>query len=1007
MQTLLMLGLVAGSLSGFAQEPPIWERDFRRLDPAQWQWQDTAFEMVNGRLRVRVPTVPQKTQGTFGQDVPAVPADCYLQVLMGDMESSSATPWVGDARVRGKPLGTLLTGWNTFSLAHHAGRPLCLLFGQKGSPREATGPWVDYGRARIVKTPADGLVVSLVGKTDVARVGDRLLFTCYSSVPPTKPLVARVFLWPGFLDHRLTKSDRIELAGVQGNGMYTAEVEIDQDAVAFQSAGNKQRMMAMTTVNGVNSYYTLPFALDIQTANVLAPALAAAANMQVREDRQLWLDRTKGTNLALGRPVRLVPPPDYRLTTDPGDVHDLTDGKLSSNADDKLWFDRQAVGWYFGGGTSYLQVDLGQEEPVERLVIRCLGGTTGNFKFPAGFELFVSRDGKVYHAAAAMQKLMPNEAVQSDFRRYYFLEENGEKYQTRAYPFALNAQADARYILLKITGASDSIFTDELAILKAETKAADYNAAYRQPGLAIPMEGLIVRPRIAELALIRGIPAPQRFTINDMRSEAAKQEAASVVLEVPSGISVLGDHTPKTVQKGAARYRHYEFPAKKAGKKAPLIGPTLYLAVTKEDGLPAFIYGRSGGVDQFVTTLPIRVVALPEIPAFKRLHVSLSWMGETDSGAWPDFLNQWRKLGFNAVATFPRWWNPQAYEEHAKFVADARAAGYAVIMNDSCFHMMARRQPAGSEVYCQIPGKEHTMLCPSYRGDLYVKEMARVENCTRMSRPDYVFYDIECWHDAVTSAPQCTRCCEGWRQSGKSMPEFLFDCGTRQMADLKQAIRKGAAAAGIKTPLIGSYSREPLRPQYGIELFDRTYPDFLDMAQPSLYVAGRVRDVHDRIRGDHKLLKNKKIIPWLTAGTYGEFDSRKMEPMVLEALLNGAGGVTYYCFGDFTDSPLDFYYHAKALAELRPYEDLIVEGDVLEPKGSNRELTYSAIQRGGELLLLVGNYGNADPRTSYRIPFPAVSQVKDLRSGDLVGCATSSFTFEVPKGDIRLFYIKE
>jgi hypothetical protein len=131
-----------------------------------------------------------------------------------------------------------------------------------------------------------------------------------------------------------------------------------------------------------------------------------------------------------------------------------------------------------------------------------------------------------------------------------------------------------------------------------------------------------------------------------------------------------------------------------------------------------------------------------------------------------------------------------------------------------------------------------------------------------------------------------------------------------------------------------------------------------------------------------------------------------MEQMVLESLLNGAGGVTYYCFGDFTDSPLDFYYHAKALAELRPYEDLVVDGEVCEPKGSNADLTYSAVKRGGELLLLVGNYRNAEPRTSLQIPFQKVAQIKDLRSGERVESGPA-FTFDVPKGGIRLFYIKE
>ena len=40
-----------------------------------------------------------------------------------------------------------------------------------------------------------------------------------------------------------------------------------------------------------------------------------------------------------------MPPPDYHLTKDENDCLDLTDGKLTSRSDDKVWFDRKAVGY--------------------------------------------------------------------------------------------------------------------------------------------------------------------------------------------------------------------------------------------------------------------------------------------------------------------------------------------------------------------------------------------------------------------------------------------------------------------------------------------------------------------------------------------------------------------------------------------------------------------------------------------------------------------------------------
>src|SRR5690606_29901962 len=97
-----------------------------------------------------------------------------------------------------------------------------------------------------------------------------------------------------------------------------------------------------------------------------------------------------------------------------------------------------------------------------------------------------------------------------------------------------------------------------------------------------------------------------------------------------------------------------------------------------------------------------------------------------------------------------------------------------------------------------------------------------------------------------------------------------------------------------------------------------------DIAMPSLYVQGRSELVAERVRYDYDQMQNRQIIPWLTAGTYGEFDPKLIEPMVLESILNGSRGVTYFFFGDF--DPMDYYYHSKAIKALQPYENLLNSG---------------------------------------------------------------------------------
>ena len=721
-----------------------------------------------------------------------------------------------------------------------------------------------------------------------------------------------------------------------------------------------------------------------------------------KEMRDLWAQRTQGTNLALGKKCQLVPNTDYHLTKSDSDPYDLTDGKFASKSEERLWFYRGTVGWYEGLGHSFIKIDLENVEPVEKLVIRLLGGSTGNFKFPQRMAVHVSKDGKLYHEATSMQKLAPCESGQCDWKRYYYIEEDQHWGKAWTYPFELSVNAEARYIILEIKAETASIFSDEMAVIKAEKQSDDFNDAYNRPGLEMPMEGLLIRTRLPELAVMATLPAPQKLLVRDLRpDDVKKKDFGKLVLELPKGVKIINaaDFTSEEIDTGI----RYEYDLAK-GKGKP---PVFFLDAAEGVTGNASIYAVTSEGPQFKCVVPVKVVKPPVVKPFKRLHVSLSWMGEGDGRRWPDFLNNWRRLGFNVVSSFPRyWWNAASVKNGQEYVEAAHKAGYKVIMNDSSLHEMASRKKAGHEIYCTIPGNEtHTWLCPSYKGEFYQKELERVRRCVRNGKPEYVFYDIEIWHQAKQSSKKCTRCQEAIKASGKSQEEFLFDRGKEIMADLKEAVRLGAEDAGIPMPILGSYDRHALKPTFAIERWEDIYPASVDMAQPSLYVCGRAQDIHDCINKNHKILGNKMIIPWLTAGTYGEFDSFKIEQMVLEALLNGANGITYFQASDFYDTPMDFYYHAKALAEIQPYEDLVMDGAVTEINGSNTNLTYSMLLKDKEALLLVGNYKGASSATDLTLPFKP-QQVLDLREGKTLKAKGNVLSFDVPKDGIRLFYIK-
>lgn len=1004
--------ILAQTLGSARQEASMiyWQCDFSAFDQASWTWNNCHPGVAGNALRLQVQPNSPGNQATFQTTIPASPGDAFLQVWMGELENASAKPCVGKPNRKGVQYGCLFPGWNTFPMVQ-AGKDLPLELGQLGGGKEA-GPWVDYRLVRIVRQPIHGLTVTVLNKQPGAplEVGDQLLFQYFAENSLGNiDLPVDCFLYPQMVDYRLHANMQIMLndRGADGDRqandlIYSAVVTIDERTLQAMPEDQAVLMAAVKVVDNY-SYYSLPNELAVKTGNPIPKALIAAGNLQTRKDRQLWFDLTSGKNLALGKKLTLAPTPDYRLTKDDNDVYDLTDGELTTRSDDKVWFDRQSVGWYMGNGEAYLKLDLGKLEKIDRLVIRCLGGTVGNFQFPRSFQAYVSRDDDKYFLAREMQKLMPGESDQSDFIGQYYIEEQGSMYATRMYPFQLTLQAEARYLILKITGTSGSIFSDEMAVLEAEAPGPGFNAAYQNPGQVIPLEGLLVKPRLGTLDLIRGIPAPQAFAMLDLRPADSFGAAAELVLDLPPGVTVqYPEVASETIRLDGADYLRVTVPIEVKNKK--LSAPNLFLEVSPRcrGKLPAWSMARTNGVDHYRSRLPLQIVSLPPIPRFQRLHVSLSWMSEGYGMNWPNFFKQWEKLGFNTVSSFPRWWKVNDHQEQRDYVNAAHEHGYKVIMNDSAFHEMMRGHKEGSEIFCDIPDRQHKMLCPSYRGQFYDKEMERVARCVRTGVPDFVFYDIECWTRMNYSAALCRRCQEGMKKSGKSLEDFLLDCRVEHMRDLDAAVRRGAAEAGIPVPVQGDYARDFIRTS---EFFPLVYPQYINIAMPSLYVAGRAVDVHKRIRGNYRQMQVKQQIPWLSTGTYGEFEPFKVEQMVLEALLNGASGITYYCFRDFTDSPHDFYYHAKALAMLRPHEDLIMDGEVIEPTGANELMFYSAIKNNQEMLLLVGNYYKADENTTVALPWNKLASVTDLQTKKKVRAKTN-FNFKVPKGGFRLFHIK-
>lgn len=722
---------------------------------------------------------------------------------------------------------------------------------------------------------------------------------------------------------------------------------------------------------------------------------------------KLWSERTQGNILSRGKKLTWSIPTNYQLTQDDKDIFDLTDGKISSHSRGLIWFEKDTVGWFGGisdSGVNF-QIDLGEVKNVDRLVIRCLGGEVQKtLGFPKLFDIYVSKDGKNYYRTAMLQKLAESDREISDFKNNFYLAERGKAI---VYPFEFQINAEARYVAFTIASAAGGLFMDELAVMEGNPKKPGFNEAYKTEAKPFYTKGVLVRPKVNEFVLSRNIITPSFLSYCDMRAPGQKKAPMMLELDLPEGVTVIQPKAQKTEQYTAKN-------GQKRVKLTLMVTPrpwsgnmlnAIFFKVTKDipAGSKAYFTSYSEGVEPIRQEFPFRAIEIAPVPQLKRIHVSLAWMGDNDARKYPEFFEAWQTLGFNAVNGFPRYFDGADRDQRIAFFDEARKRGMKVVMTDSPIHAMPGKGKKGHEMNCLVDNI--VAVCPSYRGEFHKKECNRIMACVYKSKPDYVFFDIEAFYSSHVTAKSCSRCLEAMKTAGMtSMDAFTKKVVAEKLADFQAAVRRGAEEAGIKCPPIGLYGMGPGVENRSQPVLDwnQLCPRSIAISQPSLYIGERSWMIQERIRMTHKLMKNRNIIPWLTAGTYGELRPQFVEYNVLEALLNGAGGITYYAYWDF-DNALKYAAMAKALRMIAPYEDLIMDGELVEIPVDG--VNTSAIRKGNEMLLLVGNYRRPDMNVSLTLPFKKVNVIKDLRNGETFAPG-KTLKLRVPRSDIRLLYVK-
>jgi len=708
----------------------------------------------------------------------------------------------------------------------------------------------------------------------------------------------------------------------------------------------------------------------------------------------MWYDETAGTNVAAGKQARYLPKPDWSYCIDPNDPWQLTDGVIlftthdglsSSQRFNKLRTSPDAVGWDGPATPVHVLIDLGQLYAVRRVVLRYQGGIPGVFDFPIRITLVVSEDGmNFYRVGEYVNEPGPREGPFAHYRMPY-LRPYG--YYATIFPYVFGElTTKARYVGLEICRRS-GLFLDEIAVLEGDFDPAgvQYDEQTRYP---FPTTDAALIPRDYRLDIPNNVVLFQNLpAYNDLSAQGTD---VRWVIELPAGISLSNEAhqiEPKPDFRTARNngiyvpffdqvtqithdgqpYTRYVFAYGGAYDRGPegggtsRVGPLFF-----ETSLPAgsagtaYVYAQWDGGQQSPLKIPIAIYAMPPARFPQRLHVSLGWLADFYGVAWPDYVNNYRSLGFNVHPVFPRYWDQGlvGYEGAATVMESARAAGLGIVYNESPWSGWLR---------------------PAQRDEAYQTELQRLHDRAALTHPDWIFYDVEHLDPYDPTDPDFVA---RMQEEGldpddpDDQLEMALRLGTETYSDMYDAVVSGMTDAGYEAgpaagrPLCGSFAFDAAE---GISYwfdYNRLYPDFLQYSMPSYYYSGDAEVIGYEVADVRRAQGSSDIIPWLSPGGDGEFPSKFMRDQALECFLSGCRGITYWSPQQFDGR--DFYYHLQAVNLASKIENIIMDGTVIEADKLScvgQKLPVKGLELpSGEAAILVSSY-----RDAQAVPTPVIN----------------------------------
>jgi hypothetical protein len=632
-----------------------------------------------------------------------------------------------------------------------------------------------------------------------------------------------------------------------------------------------------------------------------------------------------------------------------------------------------------------LCIDLGTNQPLKKTAIRLASFTQSMFRFslPCKISVLLSSDGiNFYHAGTLMKTSTYGMIELSANQKMFALDENVDGW----YPLEFDLSGlSARYVGLNIVAEGFMFYADEWSIepgaaLNTEKNKLFYKAENRKNfpignNLA-KKDALLFGPEDDLLSAATNMEAPQLFIIQDHRV-GDTSHGIEYVMELPVGMTLFQTSKLKKefniTVKEVGTVRRYELTPVLDIKteqylrvlRPPFFGP-LYFRATGSippDSTASF-FCRVNGNEYSRRIVPVKSFVMPVVKAKFPFFAAITWMPDYESIDWPNFLDNYKMMGFNSYPVFPRYWSSMikadmgSESDMVARISDAKKKNLKIIYNESPLHSM---QGQGAESACTYSGAKR--FCPSYRGVNYKENMNAIGSWAAIIQPDYLFWDIELIWTSIGGDPanmlKCKRCAARIKETGETPERYLLRCGMEIYKDLYQTVATNITNSFV----IGHYdvhAGQKFEQKFwhfyqSTWSFPDAYPQYIQLSMPAAYSAGRLSLNHQVTKNDYEQLKKKWVSStWITARTYGHCEPFKLEPMVYEQILNG-GNINFFQMIDFT--PLKLYYVALALQNISNYEVLLKNGyPDISFSGNNSALYYSKFSTPEESLILIANY---------------------------------------------------